>query len=308
MTRVVVRPVNDGRTSRIVHEFAAHLDAVAGLSGAARCDADVVDHFKSSGTALHVKGFVHGVRPCAKEEARHRRDGCRKIDPSWSVAGVCRSQIHRPSFTRAGPADKSCGLRSEMISPMKTIQTQRLRLIPVTSENAPLLWEVLQEPDLRDYQDLPDLNRAQFLRAVGARPKSFASGVVGRFEWLLHYARGEGDPLGWVSLRVAESDRSAAEIGYSVVRVHRGKGIATEAVAALIDEAFSSAGLREIRAYCLAENRSSRAVLRHVGFDEEAMLPRGATVQGKPVDVISHSLKREFWTPSLRANRQATGS
>ncbi len=191
---------------------------------------------------------------------------------------------------------------------MRTIQTQRLRLVPVTSDNAPLLWDVLQEPDLRDYQDLPEVNRAQFLRAVGARPRRFAPSVVGRFEWLLHYARGDGYPLGWVSLRVAESDRAAAEIGYSVVRIHRGKGIATEAVAALIDEGFSSAGLREIRAYCLAENRSSRAVLRHVGFEEEGMLPRGAMVQGKPVDVISHSLKREFWTPRLTAHRQATRS
>ena len=114
MARVVVRPVNDGQAPRIVDEFAAHLDAVAGLGGTTRRDADVVDHFESSGAALHVEGFVHGVRPRAKEEARHRRDGCRKIDPSWSVAGICRSQIHRPSFTRGAAADKSCGVRSEM--------------------------------------------------------------------------------------------------------------------------------------------------------------------------------------------------
>jgi [ribosomal protein S5]-alanine N-acetyltransferase len=191
---------------------------------------------------------------------------------------------------------------------MRTIQTQRLRLVPVTSDNAALLWEILQEPDLRDFQDLPDVNRAQFLRVVGARPKRFAPGVVGRFEWLVHYAAGRGDPLGWVSLRVAESNRSAAEIGYSVVRAHRGKRIATEAVAALVDEGFNSAGLYEIRAYCLAENLSSRAVLRHVGFEREGTLPRGATVQGKPVDVISHSIKRECWASSVTVNRHATRS
>lgn len=171
-----------------------------------------------------------------------------------------------------------------------------------------MLWEVLQEPDLRDYQDLPDVNRAQFLRVVGARPRRFAPGIVGRFEWLLHDARRDGDPRGWVSLRVAESDRTAAEIGYSVVRAYRGNGIATEAVAALVEEGFRSAQLREIRAYCLAENLSSRAVLRHNGFEEEGTLPRGATVQGRPVDVIAHTLKRECWTPRLTASRQATRS
>jgi RimJ/RimL family protein N-acetyltransferase len=192
---------------------------------------------------------------------------------------------------------------------VRTILTARLRLVPVTSSNAALLWQVLQEPDLRDYQDLPDLNRAQLARVVGARPKRFAAGAVGRFEWLVHYAdEGEAAPLGWVSLRIAESSRATAEIGYSVVRSHRGKGIATEAVAALVGEGFSRARLREIRAYCLPENLSSRAVLRRNGFEDRGTLTRGATVGGKPVDVIAHSLERERWTARFSENSAATRS
>jgi [ribosomal protein S5]-alanine N-acetyltransferase len=187
---------------------------------------------------------------------------------------------------------------------VRTISTQRLRLVPVTPANAELLWRVLQEPDLRDYQDLPDVDREQLLRVVAARPMRFAPRAVGRFEWLLHFTDAE-EPIGWVSLRIAESNRSTAEIGYSVVRAHRGKGIATEAVAALVDEGFSRGQLREIRAYCLPENLSSRAVLHHNGFENEETLTRGATVAGKPVDVILHSLVRERWA---NANRQATRS
>ena len=192
---------------------------------------------------------------------------------------------------------------------MRTILSARLRLVPVTSSNAELLWQVLQEPDLRDYQDLPDLNRAQFARVVGARPKRFAAGAVGRFEWLVHYVdEGEAAPLGWVSLRITESNRATAEIGYSVVGAYRGKGIATEAVAALIGEGFSRARLREIRAYCLPENLSSRAVLRRNGFEDRGTLTRGATVGGKPVDVIVHSLERERWTARFSENSVATRS
>ena len=191
---------------------------------------------------------------------------------------------------------------------VRTIRTARLLLVPVTSANAGLLWEVLQEPDLRDFQDLPDVDRAQFLRVVGARPTRFAPGAAGRFEWLLHFEDAGGEPVGWVSLRIAESGRSAAEIGYSVVRAHRGRGIATEAVAALVEEGFRRARLREIRAYCLPENHSSRAVLRHNGFEDEGTLTRGATVGGKPVDVIAHSLQRSRWTSKLNASPQATRS
>jgi len=189
---------------------------------------------------------------------------------------------------------------------MKTIRTERLRLVPVTSANAGVLWEVLQEPDLRDYQDLPEVNRDQFLRYVAARPTRLARGAVGRFEWLAYLAAG-ASPVGWVSLRIAEPSRSAGEIGYSIVRAHRARGLATEAVAALVAEAFSRAGLRRIRAYCLPENRASRAVLLRNGFQDEGRLARGATVQGRPVDVIAHALERERWA-ALTPNPQATRS
>jgi ribosomal-protein-alanine N-acetyltransferase len=191
---------------------------------------------------------------------------------------------------------------------VRTIRTARLRLVPVTPANAGLLWEILQAPDLRDYQDLPNVNRAQFIRTVGARPTRLASCAPGRYEWLLHFTAKQSEALGWVSLRIPEADRSSAEIGYSVVRAFRGRGIASEAVAALIEEGFRRAGLRRIRAYCLPENRASRAVLKRTGFEEEGTLPRGATVQGRAVDVVAHGLERDEWAATVRWNRQATRS
>jgi [ribosomal protein S5]-alanine N-acetyltransferase len=191
---------------------------------------------------------------------------------------------------------------------VRRIQTARLLLIPVTPANAAALWTLLQEPDLRDYQDLPDVDRAQFLRVVSARPTRLGAGVTGRFEWLLQYANGNREPLGWVSLRISESSRTTAEIGYSVIRAHRGRGIATEAVGALVEEGFRRARLREIRAYCLPENLSSRAVLRHNCFEDEGRLPRGATVQGKPVDVIVHTLDRDRWAAQVTRNPAAIRS
>jgi [ribosomal protein S5]-alanine N-acetyltransferase len=191
---------------------------------------------------------------------------------------------------------------------MKIVSTKRLRLVPVTPENAQLLWEVLQEPDLRDYQDLPNLDLGQFLRAVSERPKRLAPGVTGRFEWLVYSAQEDSAAIGWVSLRISDRSHTTAEIGYSVVRSHRGRGIATEAVSGLIDEGFRSARLRRIRAYCVPENLSSRAVLRHNGFEDEGMLRHGATVQGHPVDVIAHTLERERWQMLTAPSRQATGS
>lgn len=191
---------------------------------------------------------------------------------------------------------------------MRTIVTRRMHLVPVTEANAALLWEVLQQPDLRDFQDLPNLNCAQFVRAVGARPKRFRPGAVGRFEWLMRFIAHDDGPLGWVSLRIGDSDRSAAEIGYSVVSRFRRQGLAVEAVAALVNEGFERGNLAKIRAYCVPENGASRAVLARNDFEEDGTLPRGATVRGKPVDVMSYVLVRADWDAAITRSRLATRS
>lgn len=193
---------------------------------------------------------------------------------------------------------------------MRVLRTDRLKLVPVTAANAGVLWDVLQEPDLRDYQDLPDVDARQFARAVESRPAQLEPGVAGRFEWLVYFREGQdaGRALGWVSLRIAERSTSTAEIGYSIVRAFRGSGVATEAARALVSEGFVRGGLRRIRAYCVPENRASRAVLERLGFEGDGMLPHGATVQGHPVDVIAHTLEREQWQASLKKSRSATGS
>lgn len=177
------------------------------------------------------------------------------------------------------------------------MRTPRLRLIPVTVQNAGALWNVLQQPDLRLYQDLPSVGSAAFTEMVAKRPKKLQPGATGRFEWLVHMTRVR-KPVGWVSLRIAEREAQAGEIGYSIVREYRGRGVATEAVRMLIDEAFDEGGLARLNAYCVPENAASRRLLDRLGFKYEGILPHGATVSGQPVDVLMHRLERERRTQS----------
>lgn len=180
---------------------------------------------------------------------------------------------------------------------MKIMRTERLRLTPVTVQNAGTLWTVLQQPDLRTYQELPNVGAAAFTDMVAKRPKVLRPSTSGRFEWLVYMHRVR-KPVGWVSLRIAERDLATGEIGYSIVRDFRGRGIATEAVRALLDEAFAEAGLTRINAYCLPENMPSRRLLEKLGFRGEGVLPRGATVNGHIVDVLMHRMERERWAQS----------
>jgi len=175
---------------------------------------------------------------------------------------------------------------------MRTVQTRRLRLEPVGDANSEILWGLLQAPHLRDYQELPGAGLEQFKRMVADRPKSMKPRAIGRFEWLI-YARSGDAPVGWMSLRLSDRDPVAGEIGYSILHAERGRGYATEAARAIIAEGFESAGLRRIRAYCVPENRASRAVLSKLGFAPDGVLPHGATVAGRAVDILSFVFERQ---------------
>lgn len=173
----------------------------------------------------------------------------------------------------------------------KSMATERLRLVPVTSKNAEVLWRLMQTPELRTYQDLPTMERAQFVSMIGAYARAADFDGPGRHEWLLE-RRSDGAILGWVSLRIGEATQEKGELGYSLLQEYRGNGYATEAVKALVDLAFTQANLGMVRAYCLPENERSRALLERLGFREDGRLKHGASLRGRAVDVLCYTLSR----------------
>ncbi|HZO92267.1 MAG TPA: GNAT family protein [Candidatus Baltobacteraceae bacterium] len=187
---------------------------------------------------------------------------------------------------------------------MRTLRTDRVELVPVDSTNARELWDVLNGPDLRRYQDIPRIRAEEFERQVRARPKDLRPGAIGRFEWLLR----AGSPeiaLGWISLRVNDRSPRIGEVGYSLLPAGRGHGYATEALGAVIEEAFREGDLEEVQACIVPENVASRSVLDRAGFREERLLRSGAVIRGRHVDVLLFSLTRASWG---RARRQPARS
>ena len=177
---------------------------------------------------------------------------------------------------------------------MNEILTYRLRLVPVDIANASELWNVLQEPDLREFQDIPRISLEEFERQVRARPRTLAHHPVGRFEWIIR-DQATQTPMGWLSLRINSRTASVAEIGYSLLEAHRSRGYATEALSALVDEAFRESDLAEIHAASVPENSRSRAVLERCGFQEVRTVRNGALVRGRRVDVVTYEVHRGEW-------------
>jgi RimJ/RimL family protein N-acetyltransferase len=185
-----------------------------------------------------------------------------------------------------------------MIAP----KSQRLRLDPVTVENADVLWRIMQSAHLREFQDVPRYTREEFRERVAARPKRFDARAIGRFEWLVIGAD-SGRALGWISLRFGDHARGYGEIGYSLLAAFRGRGYAREAVATLIDAAFEAIALKGVEACCVPANVGSRRLLKELGFVQLKIQRHGAVVRGRPVDIVLYRQQREEWL--ARANAQA---
>ncbi|MGC0370749.1 GNAT family N-acetyltransferase [Microbacterium sp. SLBN-111] len=89
-----------------------------------------------------------------------------------------------------------------------------------------------------------------------------------------------------------------AEIGWVVSPSAAGRGLATEAVRALIDTAFEVYGLRRLVARIDAENARSIALAERVGMRREAHLVENEWFKGRWSDEVDYAVLAREWTPS----------
>jgi ribosomal-protein-alanine N-acetyltransferase len=91
-----------------------------------------------------------------------------------------------------------------------------------------------------------------------------------------------GEPralVGWGGFKGAPQD-GVVEVGYEITERHRNRGLATAAVAAMLDEAFADPEVRAVIAHTLPEPNASTRVLEKSGFarDGEAADDDGSAV------------------------------
>ena len=140
-----------------------------------------------------------------------------------------------------------------MFQPTYPIRTARLVLRPMTLDDL---------DDVYAYQRRPDVVRWMLGAEPRTRAQSRASVVVMASEDAL---RAEGDCLtlavatdagviGAVELVWRSQLDRTAELGYVFHPEHGGRGLATEAAAALLDWAFDEVGLHRVYARCHGRN------------------------------------------------------
>jgi RimJ/RimL family protein N-acetyltransferase len=92
-----------------------------------------------------------------------------------------------------------------------------------------------------------------------------------------------------------------AELGYVLARTQWGRGVMREALAALIDHAFTHIALRRLEAEIDPRNTASVALLQRLGFTREGLLRQRWSTKGELIDSALYGLLRDQGVGAARA-------
>ena len=178
---------------------------------------------------------------------------------------------------------------------MRTITTARLTLEPQTAAHADAMYAVLCDPALYAYENEPPVSR-EWLRTRFEKLETRAS-ASGDEQWLNWVIRlPSSELIGYVQATVAAG--GTAYVAYVLSSAHWGRGLAREAVEAMIGELVDCYGVRSLLAVLKRENARSLRLLQRLGFSV-ATAHAHAEQQVEPDEVLMY--RDQAMTPGASA-------
>lgn len=173
------------------------------------------------------------------------------------------------------------------------LDTPRLRLRLPVGADVPALFAIFNDPETMRYWTTPamgDLAEAEaLLRDIRRHAEA---GTL--FQWGL--ARREDDLLiGTCTLFRIENEHRRCELGYILRRDHWGRGLAHEALTAVVNHAFGTLRLHRLEADIDPRNAASVRSVERLGFTLEGHLRERYFVAGEIQDSLIYGLLAPTW-------------
>ncbi|MBD3916416.1 GNAT family N-acetyltransferase [Nocardioides hwasunensis] len=182
--------------------------------------------------------------------------------------------------------------REEFLTPVPPIwplTTERLVLRPFESEDGEAFVEAWADEAWTSMLLTRPMNRAEVVEMMRRRTTPGSGEVVGLA--VVH----DGEVVGDVMLHLQGTGLSEAEIGWTMLPQHGGRGYATEAAAALIRLGFEHYGLRRVVANLDARNERSAALCERLGMRREVHRLGDFWSKGRWTDSYEYALLAEEW-------------
>ena len=150
-------------------------------------------------------------------------------------------------------------------------QTPRLTIREFVPEDLESYLNHFNDEEVRRY--IPQRTREE---RIGIFNKAIANYTNG--ERLLIYAmclKPDNEFIGSCLIRPFGDEPNTTELGYSINRIHWGKGLATEMAEAMVAIAFEDQEIKQVVAVTVPANTASGRVLEKAGFKQMENLIRG---------------------------------
>jgi ribosomal-protein-alanine N-acetyltransferase len=176
------------------------------------------------------------------------------------------------------------------------LTTERLVLRELVPEDAPDLFRFRSDAEEQRFNSEPLRTVAAALALIEELRTGYAAGQ--QVQWGVTLA-GEGRVVGLMGINSWERGHRRAEIGYDLARPLWGRGLAGEAVAAIVRFGFERLRLNRIEAFTIADNVRSVRMLERLGFRREG-LRRELTLEDDGLfhDGTIYGLLRREYAPS----------
>lgn len=174
-----------------------------------------------------------------------------------------------------------------------TLKTARLELAEIGPQHQEDIYEIWSRDDVMQYYGSDKFTdpeqAAGIIRAFG---EGFASGQAIRWGIVL---KESGKLIGTIGIHNWNKRVERAEIGYELHPDYWRKGLAKEAVYAVIDHSFNELGIKRMGALVFPENKVSAGMLQKMGFLKEGLLRAYLHQEGRSHDSFMFSLLKTEW-------------
>ena len=151
-----------------------------------------------------------------------------------------------------------------------TLRTTRLTIDPLSERDVDAFSEYRRNPDVARYQSWDiDYSTADAEHLVAGQ-RDGQSPSPGSWLQLAVRETASGRLLGDLALHRLDGQPDTFEIGVTLAPSSQGRGIAAEALGALLDFVFDSAQAHRVVAFCDSRNNSVARLLMRLGFRRES--------------------------------------
>ncbi len=161
------------------------------------------------------------------------------------------------------------------------IETERLSLRPFQAADLAAFAAYRREPEVARYQSWDTTYSNADAERFLAEQQGLVFGQPGEWVQLAAVERITGELVGDCAVRVLADQPATAELGVTLAPEHQGRGLANEALAAVIGRLFGEHGMHRIYAETDDRNAGVHRLLERLGFRCEARLVEADWFKGE---------------------------